>query len=181
MTLDTTVALAPEMVTIAGGAFRMGDDRGRPDERPAHRVWVDAFAVARTPVTHREYARFLAATGVSPPRFWDDTRFNAPSQPVVAVSWHGAVAYCDWLSTHTGRRCRLPTEAEWERAARGGRDAETYPWGNDPQGWSADPALGRVRQTEPNPVGLSRPNGFGLLDLGYNIHEWCSDRYDAAW
>jgi formylglycine-generating enzyme required for sulfatase activity len=155
----------------------MGDDAGRPDERPARRVWVDAFAAARLPVTNAEYAHFLAATGHQPPRFWDDTRFNAPEQPVVAVSWHDAVAYCDWLSDQIGRRCRLPSEAEWERAARGGRDRETYPWGEDVAGWPADPALAQTRQEQPNPAGLSRPNGFGLLDMGYNVHEWCSDWY----
>lgn len=167
----------PDLVAIPSGAFWMGDDGGRPDERPAHRVWVDAFAVARLPVTNAEYAVFLEATGHTPPHFWDDPRFNEPEQPVVAVSWHDAVAYCAWISAQTGRRCRLPTEAEWERAARGGREREAYPWGEDVAGWSADPALARRRQEQPNPVGLSRPNGFGLLDMGYNVHEWCSDWY----
>jgi formylglycine-generating enzyme len=171
----------PELVTVPAGAFRMGDDGGRADERPARTVRVDSFAVARLPVTNAQYARFLAETGHEPPRFWADARFNAPAQPVVAVSWYDAVAYCDWLSACLGRRCRLPTEAEWERAARGGREGETFPWGEDPAGWAADPAVATVRQQQPNPVGLSRPNGYGLLDLGYNVHEWCSDWYDPAY
>ncbi len=180
MTADFAVAaerVLPDLVPIPAGAFWMGDDSGRPDERPVRRVWVDAFAAARTPVTNAEYAIFLAATGHTPARFLDDARFNHPAQPVVGVSWHDAVAYCAWLSEQSGHRCRLPTEAEWERAARGGRERETYPWGDDPIGWSADPALARVRQEQPNPVGLSLPNGFGLLDMGYNVHEWCSDWY----
>src|ERR1700694_262738 len=98
----------------------MGDDDGRPDERPAHRVWVSAFRLALVPMTNAGYASFLAATGHEPPRFWDDAKFNAPEQPVVGVSWHDAVAYCDWLSALSGLRYRLPGEAEREKAARGG-------------------------------------------------------------
>jgi sulfatase modifying factor 1 len=167
----------PDLAPVPAGAFWMGDDAGRPDERPARLVWVDACSASRTPVTNAEYAAFLTSCGHPLPRFWTDPTFNAPDQPVVAVSWHDAVAYCEWLSAQIGRRCRLPTEAEWERAARGGREREAYPWGNDPAGWSADPALARSRQERPHPVGRSRPNGFGLLDMGYNIHEWCSDWY----
>ena len=178
MTLDATRAVAlPDLVAIPAGEFTMGDDAGRADERPAHRVRLGAFAAARLPVTNAEYAVFLAATGHEPPRFWDDPRFNQPDQPVVAVSWHDAVAYCAWLSRECGRRCRLPTEAEWERAARGGREGEVFPWGDDPAAWSADPTLASVRQEAPYPVGRSRSNGFGLLDMGYNVHEWCADWY----
>src|SRR5215207_8977816 len=115
MTQDATRApTLPDLVDVPAGAFRMGDDRGRPDERPAHRVWLDAFAVARIPVTNAQYAAFLAATSHEPPRFWEDPAFNQPEQPVVAISWHNAVAYCAWLTRVTGHRCRLPTEAEWE-------------------------------------------------------------------
>jgi sulfatase modifying factor 1 len=183
MTLDTppAIPLLPDLVTVPAGAFCMGDNAGRPDERPARCVWVGAFAVARIPVTNAQFARFLEATGEMPPRFWEDPRFNDPAQPVVGVSWHDAVAYCDWLSAQTGRRCRLPTEAEWERAARGGREYETYPWGDDPAAWTDDPALARTRQEQPYPAGRSRPNGFGLLDMGYNVHEWCSDWYDPTY
>jgi formylglycine-generating enzyme required for sulfatase activity len=178
MTLDAArIATMPDLIDIPAGVFLMGDDQGRLDERPAHRVRLDAFAVARLPVTNADYAAFLAATGHAPPRFWDDPGFNQADQPVVAVSWHDAVAYCAWLRRKTGRRCRLPTEAEWERAARGGHEGAVYPWGDDPVAWSADPTLARVRQERPYPVGRSRPNGFGLLDMGYNVHEWCSDWY----
>ena len=166
-----------DLFAIPAGWFTMGDDKGRPDERPARRVWVDAFAAARTPVTNAEYSLFLAATNAPPPRFWTDLRFNAPEQPVVSVNWHEARAYLAWLSGVTGLPCRLPTEAEWERAARGGHEGETYPWGADPAGWAADPERTHTRQEQPNPVGLSRPNAYGLLDMGYNVHEWCSDWY----
>lgn len=165
------------MVRVPAGAFVMGDDAGRADERPARRVWVEAFLVARLPVTVQQYAAFVQATGHEPPRFWTDARFNAPDQPVTAVSWDDAVAYCAWRTSHGPHRYRLPTEAEWEWAARGGVPDQVYPWGDDPQGWSADPALGRARYEQPNPVGRSRPNGYGLFDMGYNIHEWCHDWY----
>jgi len=177
MSVPAHLAVIPELRPVPAGWFVMGDDRGRQDERPAHRVWVSDVLVARRPVTNAEYARFLTATGHVPPRFWHDPPFNAPVQPVVGVSWFDAVAYCAWLSEVMGHRFRLPTEAEWEKAARGGHEGETYPWGNDPAGWAADSALARVRQPRPYPVGLSRPNGYDLLDMGYNVHEWCSDWY----
>lgn len=179
--MNTPAAVLPDLRLVPAGPFLMGDDNGRPDERPAHRVVTRAVLVARLPVTNAEYARFLAATGYEPPRFWTDPRFNAPEQPVVGVSWFDAVAYCAWLSAATDRIFRLPTEAEWEKAARGGRMGTVYPWGDDPAGWAADPAAAAVRQMFPNPVGRSVPNGYGLLDMGYNVHEWCSDWYDPAY
>src|SRR3970282_1001691 len=146
----------PRMVRIPEGWFVMGDDAGRDDEQPPHRVWVEAFELAATQVTNAEYARFLEAEreakgphgGINPPLQWDDPEFNHPEQPVVAVSWYDAAAYCDWLSRATGsfgaasldsardrqdkRRYRLPTEAEWERAARGGVEGGAYTWGDAP-------------------------------------------------
>ena len=171
----------PDAALISAGPFLMGDDAGRDDERPAHCVWLAAFWIARLPVTNADYDRFVAATSAEPARCRGDARFSDPQQPVVAVSWFEAVAYCDWLASATGRAVRLPSEAEWEKAARGGSACGAYPWGDDPTGWSADPALGQRRQAAPNPVGLSRPNGYGLHDMGYNVHEWCSDWYDPAY
>jgi len=168
----TSVVTAPATALIPEGPFRMGDDAGRPDERPAHRVWVSAFRIALLPVTNAEYASFLAATGHAPPRFWDDALFNAPGQPAVGVSWHDAVAYCEWLSSLSGLPYRLPTEAEREKAARGGLEGKAFPWGDAP---GADG--GRFQQDAPRSAGLSAPNGYGLFDMAYNVHEWCSDRY----
>ena len=161
---------------IPAGPFTMGEEAGRPDERPAHRVWLSAFRMALVPVTNREYAAFLAATKREAPRFWDDRRFNAPDQPLVGVSWFDAVAYCRWLRALTGRRYRLPTEAEREKAARGGLEGARFPSGDDP-----GEADGRFPQEAPRPVGLSAPNGYGLFDMAYNIHEWCSDWYDPGY
>lgn len=173
--------ILPELRLCPAGEYVMGDDAGRPDERPAHRVSTRAVVFARLPVTNAEYRRFLSDTGLAEPRFWQDERFNDPTQPVVAVDWDEATAYCAWLSRLTGHRFRLPTEAEWERAARGGDQSSVYPWGDNPRGWAADPALAAVRQSLPYPTGRSKPNGYDLLDMGYNIHEWCSDWYDPGY
>jgi formylglycine-generating enzyme len=181
MSVSTNVVVLPTLRLVPAGVFIMGDDAGRPDERPAHQVWTRAVLFARLPVTNAEYGRFVAATGHTPARFADDERFSAPDQPVVGVSWHDATTYCAWLSEATRRQFRLSTEAEWERAARGGRAGEVFPWGDDPSRWAADAELSAVRQPRPYPVGRSRPNGYDLLDLGYNVHEWCSDWYDPAY
>ncbi|MBI1983429.1 MAG: SUMF1/EgtB/PvdO family nonheme iron enzyme [Acidobacteria bacterium] len=157
----------------------MGCDEGRDEERPAHRVWVDAFEMAVFQVRNCDFALFMHATGHSPPPHWNDADFKHPLQPAVAVNWIEAVKYCEWLSASTGRRYRLPTEAEWERAARGGREGFLYPWGNEePQSrpeylrrW-----CGEVKG--PLPVGEGEPNPFGIFDLCENVHEWCADWFD---
>jgi formylglycine-generating enzyme required for sulfatase activity len=161
-----------ETVLVAAGRFRMGDASGRGDEQPEHEVYVSAFRIALLPVTNEEYGRFVAETGHEPSRFHDDPSFNAPLQPVVGVSWFDAAAYCAWLSERRAARWRLPTEAERERAARGGVEGARYPWGDD-----AGPDGGRFAQDAPNVVGQSQTNGYGLFDMGYNVHEWCSDWY----
>ncbi len=122
----------PIRIHIAAGWFSMGSKSGQTEESPVHPVWLDAFAIAATQVTVEEYARFLDATGIAPPPSWGDPNFSHPQQPVVAVSWFDAVPYCAWLSSMTGSQYRLPKEAEWERAARGGAERMLFPWGNDP-------------------------------------------------
>src|SRR5580698_11629530 len=124
-------AFEPTLVAIPAAWFLMGSNSGQDCERPIHRVWVDAFLLAATQVTNAEYARFLSATAAPPPAFWQDSNFNHPQQPVAGVSWHEATRYCEWLSAQTGRAYRLPTEAEWELAARGGLEQKQFPWGDD--------------------------------------------------
>jgi formylglycine-generating enzyme required for sulfatase activity len=155
----------------------MGDDSGRPDERPAHRVTLGAFRLAVLPVTNEDYASYLSTTGGEAPRFWEDPAFNHPRQPVVGVSWYEAVDYCQWLRAATGANYRLPTEAEWERAALGGEDWRKYPWGET----SFEDTGGRFKQDATWQVGTAPPNPYGLVDIGFNIHEWCSDWYDAGY
>jgi formylglycine-generating enzyme required for sulfatase activity len=157
----------------------MGNDDTRPDERPAHSVALSAFRLAVLPVTNEDYAQYLDAASPGsegdpePPRFRDDPAFNAPRQPVVGVSWPEAVAYCAWLSVALDSRYRLPTEAEWEKAALGGRDGLRFPWGE--ACW--DGSDGKFAMEATWTVGSAPPNGYGIVDIGFNIHEWCSDWY----
>lgn len=161
-----------EFVTVPRGWFLMGSDEGLPWERPVHRVWTDAFLMAAHAVTRDEYAAFLDATGHVPPRDWEHPAFRGSDLPVVGVNWHDAVAFCAWCSRR-GPAVRLPTEAEWERAARGGVDGQRYPWGEEIPDWV--PNRGRGPLDGPWPVTLGAPNGFGLYGIGANIHEWCSN------
>jgi formylglycine-generating enzyme len=173
----------PAMRVIPEGWFLMGTPdgiaAGRDDEKPAHRVWVDTFALAVFQTTNEEYAAFLSATHYAAPPSWNDPLFNHPRQAVSSVSWFDAVAYCEWLASLTGKRYRLPTEAEWERAARGDSEGTLYPWGNLPPAELPDYAL--RWKSGPEPVGLYAPNAYGLCNLGDNVHEWCSDWYDPAY
>src|ERR1035437_532203 len=124
----------PALVRIPAGWFLMGCDTGQDNEKPVHRVWVDEFLLATHQVTNAEYERFLRDAAFPSPPFWSDPALNHPEQPVVGVSWHEAVRYCEWLRACTDRKFRLPTEAEWERAARGGNEdaGALFPWGATP-------------------------------------------------
>jgi formylglycine-generating enzyme len=170
-------ASAPGWVLIPSGWFGMGSATGQDNERPRHRVWVDAFYLAECQVTNRDYKLFLDACGVPPPPMWHDPKFSDPVQPVVAVSWFDAVLYCEWLARATARKCRLPSEAEWERAARGGVEDKLFPWGDDPP--QSRPSYANRWESGPEPVAQSPPNGFGLYDICENVHEWSSDWYQA--
>jgi formylglycine-generating enzyme required for sulfatase activity len=169
----------PGLVAIPAGHFLMGCDAGQDNEKPLHRVWVDEFWLATCQVTNGAYGRYLHETKSAAPRFWGDPGFEDAQQPVVGVSWHEAVGYCEWLTATTGRRFRLPTEAEWERAARGGREGGLYPWGDAPPQSLADYARRCVGhwKTGPEPVGCAAPNAYGLSNMCDNVHEWCSDWY----
>jgi len=164
---------ASALIQIPEGWYWMGSSTGQDVESPARRVWVDGFALAATQVTVEEYARFLSVSGAPPPPFWNDANFRHPRQPVVAVSWFEADAYCQWLSSAAGMHCRLPTEAEWERAARGGAEGKLFPWGDEPP--ASRPGYGDRWKTGPEPVRQSPPNEYGLFEMCENVHEWCSD------
>jgi sulfatase modifying factor 1 len=168
--------IEPLLVSIPGAWFLMGSATGQACERPVHRVWVDAFQLGTTQVTNAEYAAYLRATGLPSPPIWTDKNFNGPQQPVVAISWFEADHYCQWLSSQTGRIYRLPTEAEWERAARGDLEQKDFPWGNDPP--QSLPDYSTRWQTGPEPVGRYASNAFGLYNICDNVHEWCSDWHD---
>ena len=170
------------MALIPAGEFTMGrakltpDDKThmRPvvllDDRPDHKVWLDAFAIDRTEVTHGAYAKFLAATKRKPPYHWSQR--PADNVPVYNVDWEAARAYCEWAGK------RLPTEAQWERAARGGIEGAAYPWGDE----KPDPkrALFNV-QTGPGPVAQFPANGFGLHDMAGSVSEWTADWFEREY
>lgn len=161
---------APVCAKIPAGYFLMGCERGRDEEKPEHRVWVDAFEMAVYQVRNRDFACFR------------EIGDGHPDHPVISVSWFDAVAYCEWLSRECGRPYRLPTEAEWERAARGGVEGALYVWGDEPPG--ARPEYLRRWTGEvngPRPVGEEPPNPFGIFDIGENIHEWCADWFDKSY
>jgi formylglycine-generating enzyme len=174
--LATVQCIQPALIRIPEGFFQMGSDSGQDCERPIHSVWIDSFFLAATQVPNTEFDLFLRATGSLPTPFRGDANFNNPQQPVTGVSWFEALRYCEWLSERAGRPYRLPTEAEWERAARGGLEQKQFPWGDDPP--QSLPDYKTRWQNGPEPVGRYAPNAFGIYDIGDNVHEWCSDWYD---
>ena len=157
----------------------MGQEDGRDDERPVHRVVLGAFRLCRFQVTNADYDRFRHATGRPMPEYRQKAGFCDPRHPVVGVNWFDAVAFCHWVSAQSGRHVRLPTEAEWEFAARGGLDQRLYPWGDEPPAERENYAA-RWREG-PEPVGTSQPNPYGLFDMCENVHEWCADWYDPGY
>lgn len=170
----------PELLAVPPGHFWMGDEHGLDNEKPVHRVFVSGFSMGKFPVLNRQYQMFMEQCRVSAPPFLSEEAFSHPDKPVVGVTWYEAVNYCDWLSERTNSRFRLPTEAEWEWAARGGLEGMSYPWGD--QNPAERPFPGYDTQCGgPERVGRDEPNGFGLYDVAGGVHEWCSDFYDAGY
>jgi len=169
--------LIPPILYLPGGEFWMGQSDGRDEERPVHRVRISPFGLGKTQVTNAQYDSFCKETGRSLTRFRREEAFDDPDQPVVASSWFDAVAYSEWLTVVTGTLYRLPTEAEWEWAARGGLESRIYPWGDEPVEERRDYHSRWL--SGPEPVATSTPNGYGLFDMCENVHEWCYDWY--AW
>lgn len=159
------------------GSFVMGSEVGRPDEAPPHRVSLPSFDLSRMPVTNADYAAFLSATETPAPPWWGRPGFDGPEQPVVGVTWAEAVLYAQWLSERLGGCWRLPTEAEWERAARGGLERGSSAWGDRPP----DGEVPTGDLAGPWCVGRGTANGYGLFDMGTIVHEWCLDWYRAGY
>ena len=166
------------MVLVPAGEFTMGSNEGNDDEKPVHRIHLDAYYIDKYEVTIGQYGEFLEANSFDPPPLW--TTMAQPSyenRPVVNVDWKDANNYCKWAGK------RLPTEAEWEKAARG-TDGRLYPWGNDPP----DPLranFGKDRATWNNHEALVQvgqlkagKSPYGVYDLAGNVWEWVNDWYD---
>ena len=169
------VKLAPAgELPVAGGEVALG---GGDTGMPLRREFVEPFLVAETEVTNEQYRDFVKATGYKPPEHWKGGEFppGAALEPVTGVSWNDAVAYCKWLSREIGAEARLPTEAEWESAARG-REERKYPWGKDWDERAADcaEAGGRVRAVKSFPAGKSPA---GAYDMAGNVWEWAADEW----
>ncbi len=198
-----------DLVLVPGGAFKMGDNfgDGLPRERPVHTVDVDAFYIAKYETTNAQYRKFRDDPGYDDVKFWPNQRVAPKDQipywtqkqnhgggtpdsddfPVQGVNWDSAVAYCNWVSAKTGKKYRLPTEAEWEKAARG-TDQRRYPWGNDIDhsyanyvGSNAFDTGVKVGTYDGAAHGdLKTHNGaspYGVYDMAGNVMEWCSDWY----
>ena len=171
--------MTPEWILVPGGWFSMGG--GPPDnENPRHEVWLAAFRLARTPVTREQYQQFLEVTGHPAPPFWREAAFADPRMPAVGPSWEDAQAYCAWGAGRLGGTVRLPTEAEWECAAKAGREV-IYPWGDAPPEEALPDYRERWRHG-PEPVDAYPPlHPWGLQGMGENVHEWCADWFDPTY
>ena len=190
--LEATTNALSGMVLIPAGEFEMGDHHnvGRNHEKPVHTVYLDAFYIDIYEVTNAQYAEFLNAYGktsdssghelldVSSPYCRIEQVggiYKAESgyddHPAAAVSWYGSSAYAAFHDK------RLPTEAEWEKAARGGLVGKKYPWGDSISHDDANYVGTYSRIITSSPVGSFSPNGYGLYDMSGNVYEWCSDWY----
>ena len=183
------VLASSEMTLIPAGSFQMGSDNGRPNEAPVHQVALEAFYIDKHETTNADYQAFVLAnpqwrkSAVKTRdylRHWVGNDFPAGMDryPVTYVTHEAAQAYCEW------RGKRLPTEAEWEKAARGGEAGKVYPWGSQVDPNAANYDSRDVRSGGPKnmqrylrPVDHLPPNGYTLYNMGGNVAEWCADRY----
>ena len=191
----------PEMITVPAGEFGMGSSKDQVDkvaanrsylrsfferELPQHQIHLAEYRIGKYPVTNAEYKRFVDETGHTSPTnyngtlLWDDNNYPAGkgNHPVVGTSWYDARAYCEWLGKKTGKPYRLPTEAEWEKAARS-TDAREYPWGNDFDKTKCNTSESEIRATTPVGIYLDGASPYGALDMAGNVWEWCSTQYRA--
>jgi formylglycine-generating enzyme required for sulfatase activity len=173
----------PRMMPIPAGEFLMGSDpqadrNALNAEQPPTQVYLPAYSLSRTPITNLQYAAFVAATGYEPPRQWRNgkPRRGREHHPVVRTSWYDAVAYCRWLSQLTGKPYRLPTEAEWEKGARGA-DGSIYPWGDTWDSTRCNTKEGGPGDTTPVEAYPQGASPYGLLGMAGNVWEWTSSLY----
>lgn len=202
-----------DLVLVPAGPFKMGDNFGDGEsrERPVHLVDLDAFYIAKFEITNGDWKKFRDDPGYDDPKFWPNAFVtpknqitywtdprnhgggtpNSDAYPLLGVNWDSATAYCNWLTAKTGKKYRLPTEAEWEKAARG-TDQRKYPWGNTidhsyanfvgfaafdtglPPGYFNGEKRGDI-QTHSN------ASPYGAFDMAGNVNEWCQDWYSRTY
>jgi formylglycine-generating enzyme required for sulfatase activity len=170
--------LGIKWVHVEGGRFRMGNDNGlSPDESPEHEVLLDGFFMSATEITFDQYDRFCEATKRSKP---SDNGWGRGTMPVINVNWNDAYEFCQWAANVTGSPVKLPTEAEWEFAARGGTKSRKFAFsgGNkiDDVAWFAENSERKSHQ-----VALKAPNELGIYDMTGNVWEWCADWYSEEY
>lgn len=159
---------------VPEGDFLRGSSSA-PEEGPTSTIFLDSYAIMETPVTNQQYRLFIKETGWWRPPLIETEDFGADDQSVVTVSWYDAISYCKWFSERFAVSCTLPTEAQWEKAARG-NEGQTYPWGDSPPNHSRlniDRSVGKT--TPVGKYGIRSP--YGALDMLGNIWEWCLDWY----
>jgi len=177
--LPVPVPAEPEMILIPAGKFLIGSKRrhrfAQDNEQPQHTLYLPNYYIAKTVVTNAQYAAFVQDTGGRRPTHWGSERGRPPrgkeTHPVVYISWHEAIAYCDWLSEVTSKSYRLPSEAEWEKAARG-TDGLIYPWGDRWNKQRCNSAEDDLDDTSPVGSYLKGASLYGLLDVAGNVWEW---------
>lgn len=170
----------PDMVFIPAGEFTMGENTHYDwtfllafniYDGPEHTVYLDDYYIDKNEVTNEQYRKFVEETGRRMPRCWNDVRFNQPDQPVNGVTWEDAVAYATWAGK------RLPTEAEWEKAARG-TDGRLWPWGNTFDKEKCNAWESGIRRTTPLGSYEDGKSPYGCYNMAGNVWEWCADYYD---
>lgn len=175
-----------EFVLIPEGDFFMGsnpskDPRADIDEQPYHQLHITDYYIARHPVTNAQFQKFVQATDHRKPLFWGEDGYpeGKADHPVVGVSFHDAVAFCRWAGEETGLSLRLPTEPEWEKAARGS-EGQIYPWGDQWENERCNSAEMKISDT--TPVGQFSPQGdspYGIAEMGGNVQEWLSSLFGS--
>jgi formylglycine-generating enzyme required for sulfatase activity len=183
----TSQPFEPEMIPIRAGEFLMGSDpkkdkHAEKDEQPQHSLYLPDYYIAKTPVTNAQYAAFVEATGHRLPDHWKNGQPPPDKQehPVVRVNWHDAVDYCRWLSETTGKLYRLPTEAEWEKAARG-TEGLIYPWGNRWDAKRCNSGEGGIGGTTPVGAYPQGASPYSLLVMAGNVWEWCATKWQKPY
>ncbi len=189
-------ALNPPMVHVEAGEFTRGSEE-YDNEKPVRQIYLDEYMIGKYPVTNAEFKAFILDGGyenkefwtpdgwqwrkkenISEPRLWHDRKWNGPNFPVVAVSWYEAAAYAQWLSRKMGKDYRLPTEAQWEKAARSSRGFQ-YPWGDDFDKDKCNSDEGELNRTSPVGIFPSGASPYGCMDMAGNVWEWCADWYSG--